>query len=79
MASSGLTHPQLPVHALLMAQPRPWGSASPPLTWRTSPTKSLSSSHLKGMTGGLVNGEGLETSGQKIPRDYSLDLAQGHT
>lgn len=42
-----------------MAQPRPWGSASPPLTWRTPPTKSLSSSHLQGMTGVWSMGRGL--------------------
>lgn len=28
---------------------------------------------------GLVNGEGLGTSGQNIPRDYCLALAQGYT
>lgn len=42
-----------------VAQPRPWGSASPPLTWRTPPTKSLSSSHLQGMTGVWSMGRGL--------------------
>lgn len=32
-----------------------------------------------GNDGGLVNGVGLWTSGQNIPRDYRLDLAWGHT
>lgn len=39
----------------------------------------LSSPGNDGGGGGLVNGEGLDPSGQNIPRDYRLDLAQGYT